>query len=205
MKRRLIGVVISALCICSHAQMIVNDPLQMSQQAIQFSNQWVEMINQECAMLESLDIQVQEMGQRTKEIQQEMMDIVSMTKKILVLYREIENCYDGLEKLRKDLVRSQYLSLTEKYTIYSRAQMVCYDILKRRNEIEEMVADCKKFTYNKKAASKEEKLDKMIAIVREVRRNVYRMRSMAVSLVNHKKALLETDLQLRKCLSLKLY
>lgn len=189
----------------SHSQMIVNDPTQMAQDAVHFAQQWGEMINQECAMLESLDIELREWGQKTQAITEQIEKLTGLTRKVLILYREIECCYSDLEDLRKDVSRSAMLSLNEKYTLYSRAQMLCYDVLKRRNDIDKIAKESQSFSYSENAAEKEERLDRIISVVREIRKGIGRVRVTALDLVNYKRNLLDSDIKMRQCLSLKLF
>lgn len=183
----------------------VHDSQSFIQSAMQFSKQWAEMIQQGADQAEQLQLAMDAETRRIKAVKEEIEEIVEITKDVLVLYKEIDNCNTHLENLRKNLMKSNYMSLDEKYTIYSRAQNLCYDIFKRRSDIDKMVQDCKKYSENKKAEKKKEKIKEITDVVRKVQDCLVQMERMSMDIIAYKKQAIEQDYMLRKCFSLKLY
>lgn len=183
----------------------VHDSQSFIQSAMQFSKQWAEMIQQGADQAEQLQLAMAAETRRIKAVKEEIEEIVEITKDVLVLYKEIDNCNTHLENLRKNLMKSNYMSLDEKYTIYSRAQNLCYDIFKRRSDIDKMVQDCKKYSENKKAREKQEKIKEVTDVVRKVQDCLVQMERMSMDIIAYKKQAIEQDYMLRKCFSLKLY
>ena len=189
----------------AQGMMEVHDSQSFIQSALQFSKQWAEMIQQGADQAEQLQLAMDAETRRIKAVKEEIEEIVEITKDVLVLYKEIDNCNTHLENLRKNLMKSNYMSLDEKYTIYSRAQNLCYDIFKRRSDIDKMVQDCKKYSENKKAEKKKEKIKEITDVVRKVQDCLVQMERMSMDIIAYKKQAIEQDYMLRKCFSLKLY
>lgn len=189
----------------AQGMMEVHDSQSFVQSALQFSKQWAEMIQQGADQAEQLQLAMDAETRRIKAVKEEIEEIVEITKDVLVLYKEIDNCNTHLENLRKNLMKSNYMSLDEKYTIYSRAQNLCYDIFKRRSDIDKMVQDCKKYSENKKAEKKKEKIKEITDVVRKVQDCLVQMERMSMDIIAYKKQAIEQDYMLRKCFSLKLY
>ncbi|MCQ2082089.1 MAG: hypothetical protein MJZ11_10555 [Lachnospiraceae bacterium] len=185
--------------------MEVHDSQSILQNALQFVKQWAEMVEQGADQAEQLQLELDAETRRIKAVKEEMEDIIKMTRKVLVLYREIDRCNSSLENLRKNLLRSNYMSVEEKYTIYSYAQNLCYDIVKRRSDIEEMVKDCQTYSENKKSQEKKVKIEEVTDVVRQVRKSIESMERMSVELISFKRKAIEQDYMIRKCFSLKLY
>ena len=189
----------------AQGMMEVHDSQSFIQSALQFSKQWAEMIQQGADQAEQLQLAMDAETRRIKAVKEEIEEIVEITKDVLVLYKEIDNCNTHLENLRKNLMKSNYMSLDEKYTIYSRAQNLCYDIFKRRSDIDKMVQDCKKYSENKKAEKKKEKIKEITDVVRKVQDCLVQMERMSMDIIAYKKQAIEQDYMLRKCFSLKLH
>jgi hypothetical protein len=155
---------------------------------------------------EELKMMLEEYADKLKAKDEEMKKRIRRIEKSLTLYKEIKGCHQALDRLRRNLLYSQYLSLTEKYTIYSRAQIICYDIVTRISDIDQLVNDIKQYKYTpSEQDSKEPKLDKTIAIVREIRARIGSMEQMSIDLINHKRSLVNTDAMMRKNFNVKLY
>lgn len=189
----------------AQGMMEVHDSQSFVQSALQFSKQWAEMVQQGADQAEQLQLAMDAETRRVKAVKEEIEEIVDITKDILVLYKEIDNCNTSLENLRMNLMKSNYMSLEEKYTIYSRAQNLCYDIFKRRSDIDKVVKDCQKYSENKKAADKKKKIKEITDVVRQVQHCLYKMELMSMDIIAYKKQAIEQDYMLRKCFSLKLY
>lgn len=205
MKKLIIAL---SLCFYSHlnAQMIVNDPSMQMQQLFNFMSEMEQVVKQETMMAEELMMKYEEFEKSTKKEIAEKNAVIKRIEKGIILYREIEGCYKALDNLRKNLLFSNYLTLNEKYTIYSRAQIICYDIITRISDIDEMVDSIKSYSYSPtEESSKEPKLDKTIAIVRQIRARIRDMEIMSINLINHKRSIVNTDLYLRRSFNLQLY
>lgn len=190
----------------SFAQMIVNDPSMQLQQMLNYMSEMEQVIKQETMMAEELQMMYEEYETGVKQKKEQMEMIIKRVEKCVILYREVEGCYKGLENLRKNLIYSQYLSINEKYTIYSRAQMICYDVLKRVKDIDDLVDEAKKYKYTPdNQNSLDTKLDKTTAIVRQIRNRIKDMEQMSVDIISHKLSAVENDFKLRKCFNVKLY
>lgn len=201
----LIASFFSIVCL-SHAQMIVNDPLMQAQQLMNYFSEVEVQIRQEMMQSEELKMMLEEYADKLKAKDEEMKKRIGRIEKSLTLYKEIRGCHQALDRLRRNLLYSQYLSLTEKYTIYSRAQIICYDIVTRISDIDQLVNDIKQYKYTpSEQDSKEPKLDKTIAIVREIRARIGSMEQMSIDLINHKRSLVNTDAMMRKNFNVKLY
>lgn len=204
--RKFFAGILLMLCFGAEAQVIVNDPTMQLQQLLNFMSEMEEVAKQEMMVAEELQMKWAEFQDRTEAQKAEMKRKIDRAKKCLNLYEEIRGCYDGLEDLRKNLLLSNYLSINEKYSIYSRAQMICYDVIMRTHDIDKMVDDIKEYNKSEgEGSKKEEKLDKILAVVREVKKRIGDMQAMAVKLVNHKRSLVNTDLKLRRTLNVKLF
>lgn len=189
----------------SQGIMEVHDSQSILQNALQFVKQWAEMVEQGADQAEQLSYEIEERAERLQKVKEEIDDITKLSKKIVVLYREIENCNTKLENIRKNLIRSNYMSVEEKYTIYSRAQNLCYDILKRKSAIDEVVKDSKTYSRNKSAMQKAQALDEVTDMVRHISKCLDVISYASIDLINYKKESLEMDYALRQCYSLKLY
>lgn len=206
MKKLFVTIILILNLQLSFAQMIVNDPSMQLQQMLNYMSEMEQVIKQETMMAEELQMMYEEYETGVKQKKEQMEKIIKRIEKCVILYREIEGCYKSLENLRKNLFYSQYLSINEKYTIYSRAQMLCYDVIKRINDIDDLVKEAKEYKYTPEDQnSLEPKLDKTTAIVRQVRNRIKDMEQMSVDIVAHKVTSVERDLKLRKCFSVKLY
>lgn len=204
--KRYITIMLIVLSVDVSAQVTATfDSQNFVQNALQFAKQWAEMIEQGADQAEQLQLELEAENRRIQAVKEEVKEIVDLTKKILILYREIDYCNTSLENLRKNLVRSNIMSLEEKYTIYSRAQNLCYDIFKRKNEIDDVVEDCKKYSDNKKAEKKKEKIEEITDVVRQVSKSLRELESMSVELIQYKTNAIKQDYMIRKCFSLKLY
>lgn len=189
----------------AQGMMEVHDSQSFIQNALQFSKQWAEMIEQGERQAEQLMMEVDAHTERVRKIKEEVEDIAETTKDILILYREIDNCNTKLERIRKNLLESHYLCTKEKYTLYSRAQNLCYDIFTRRKAIEKVVDDCKKYSANKSAADKKKALKEVTNMVRHVYYCLGELESASIKLVQFKKESLILDYKIRKCFSVNLY
>lgn len=183
----------------------VHDSQSFIQSAMQFSKQWAEMIEQGERQAEQLMMEVDAHTERVQKIKDEVKRITDMTKDILILYREIDNCNTKLESIRKNLVKSMYLTTKEKYTIYTYAQNLCYDILVRKNTIEDIVADCKAYSASKTATDKKKELKDVTNMVRHIYSCLEKVEVMSIKLINYKKETIAMDYNLRQCFSVKLY
>ena len=184
--------------------MEVHDSQSILQNALQFAKQWLEMVEQGADQAEQLSYEVEERIERLQKVKEEIQDISKLTKKILVLYREIDNCNTKLENIRKNLMKSDYMSIEEKYTVYSHAQNLCYDILKRKNAIDEVVNDCKTYSRNRSAEQKRERLEELTDMVRHVSACLDKIENASRQIIAYKRKALEMDYQLRQCFTLKL-
>ena len=128
----------SIVCL-SHAPMIVNDPLMQAQQLMNYFSEVEVQIRQETMQAEELKMMLEEYADKLKAKDEDMKKRIRRIEKSLTLYKEIRGCHQALDRLRRNLLYSQYLSLTEKYTIYSRAQIICYDIVTRISDIAQLV------------------------------------------------------------------
>lgn len=174
------------------------------QDAFQFMEELNEMVNQGYNQAEQLMYKKNEFTERLQLVKEEVEDIAKLSKKVIVLYKEIDNCTKKLENIRKRIVASKYLSTDDKYAIYKKAQGVVYNIVSQRGEIEKIVQQCQTYRRNQNARDKEERLDDLISTIRRTGDILDDIERAARNIVEEKREIVESEYMLRSMLSIKL-
>lgn len=107
--KRYITIMLIVLSVDVSAQVTATfDSQNFVQNALQFAKQWAEMVQQGYDQATQLELELEAETRRLKEVKEEVDDIVKLTKKIIVLYKEIDNCNSKLEGIRVKLIKSNY-------------------------------------------------------------------------------------------------
>ena len=125
--RDIISVALIALPSFGYSQgaMIVEDPGMMLQQGVEHAESIGEMMTQTSMFLEDLDMKYSEWSEKIKMYEKTIKMATTAGKKVLVLYKEIDNVYERLEFFRKNLKKSSYLSASEKIFLYAEGAAAC--------------------------------------------------------------------------------
>lgn len=187
----------------------VFDEQTFVQRALNFFREFSETVEQGLDQAEELALEYEKADMRYKKIAADVKDYAENAKQAIVLYKELDYCLQDLEALRKNLIQSNYLSVQEKYSLYSLGQNVCYDIVKRKSTIKEIVDESQKYQSNqenkKKPEDFKEKLQSIIDEIRFVRYELSKINDMAVQIIEFKQKNLRVHMQLQRTFSLKLY
>lgn len=187
----------------------VFDEQTFVQRALNFFREFSETVEQGLDQAEELALEYEKADMRYKKIAADVKDYAENAKYAIVLYKELDYCLKDLEALRKNLIQSNYLSVQEKYSLYSLGQNVCYDIVKRKSTIKDIVNESQKYQNNqengKKPEDYKEKLKNIIDDIRFVRRELDKINSMAMQIISFKQKNLRAHMQLQRTFSLKLY
>lgn len=187
----------------------VFDEQTFVQRALNFFREFSETVEQGLDQAEELALEYEKADMRYKKIAADVKDYAENAKYAIVLYKELDYCLKDLEALRKNLIQSNYLSVQEKYSLYSLGQNVCYDIVKRKSTIKDIVNESQKYQNNqengKKPEDYKEKLQNIIDDIRFVRRELDKINSMAMQIISLKQKNLRAHMQLQRTFSLKLY
>ena len=89
----------------------VFDEQTFAQRALNFFREFSETVEQGMDQAEQLALEYKKYEERTQKVRDEVADIAKLTRKIIVLYKELEYCLNDLETLKKELARSNYLSV----------------------------------------------------------------------------------------------
>jgi len=208
MKAKLFSIILLSFVVCPSIKaqpMEVHDSQSIIQTALQFSKQWAEMIEQGEMQAEQLMMEVDAHKERVQRIEEQVKALTDMTKDILILYREIDNCNTKLEHIRQNLLKSKYLTTQEKYTIYSHAQNLCYDILVRQHTIKDIVDECKTYSASKSAEQKKVELKDVTNMVRHIYSCLSQVEKMSIKLIRFKEESISMDYKIRQCFSVNLY
>lgn len=205
-KQILTALMVVSLGFSAKAQIAeVHDAQGALQQALQFMQEFEEMVQQGINKADELRLKVEERTEKYQEVKEEMEDIVALSKKIVVLYKEIEDCSTKLENLRKNLLKSAYLSTSEKYKIYKAGQNVVNEILNKKSDIDKAVKKCQTFSRNESAERKDKRLDELIQMVRDTSAELDKIENIAKAIIAEKKEIIENQYQITNFLSIKLY
>lgn len=183
----------------------VFDEQTFAQRALNFFREFSETVEQGMDQAEQLALEYKKYEERTQKVRDEVADIAKLTKKIIVLYKELEYCLNDLETLKKELARSNYLSVEEKYELFSMGKNVCQNLLDKKDQIDETVKECRNYSSNKTAKDKKEDLEDLIAEIRNTRKKLMDLKGTAIKIIAEKKALLENQLELQRCFSVELF
>lgn len=182
----------------SQGAMIVEDPTQILQNATNHAESFGEMMTQTSVFLEDLDMQYDEWSKNVEEYANKVKLATAAGKKIMVLYKEIDNVYTELEYFRKSLKKTNYLNASEKLVLYAEGVAAVRSIMKNKEDILTQAKTNANVTAKSDGYKNLESLNKMINLVRQVDKKLGMAISHANNLIRAKKRLVERTQQMNR-------
>ena len=187
----------------SQGAMIVEDPGMMLQQGVEHAESIGEMMTQTSMFLEDLDMKYSEWSEKIKMYEKTIKMATTAGKKVLVLYKEIDNVYERLEFFRKNLKKSSYLSASEKIFLYAEGAAACKNLMEEREEIMKQATSAADIQAKADGYRNLEQIDKLIAIVRRVDRELVKAINHANKIVAAKRNLIDRTQAMHRMLTVK--
>lgn len=187
----------------SQGAMIVEDPGMMLQQGVEHAESIGEMMTQTSMFLEDLDMKYSEWSEKIKMYEKTIKMATTAGKKVLVLYKEIDNVYERLEFFRKNLKKSSYLSASEKIFLYAEGAAACKNLMEEREEIMRQATSAADIQAKADGYRNLEQIDKLIAIVRRVDRELVKAINHANKIVAAKRNLIDRTQAMHRMLTVK--
>ncbi len=205
-KRYILAVALATLLPhLGHSQgaMIVEDPGMMLQQGIEHAESFGEMMTQTSMFLEDLDMKYSEWSENIKMYQKTIKLATTAGKKVLVLYKEIDNVYERLEYFRMNLKKSSYLSASEKIVLYAEGAAACKHLMEEREELIKRATEAADIQAKQDGYRSLEQIDKLIAMVRNVDRELVKAINHANRIVAAKRKLIDKTMAMHRMLTVK--
>lgn len=205
-KGNIIAIALVSLFPCvGYAQgaMIVEDPGMMLQQGVEHAESIGEMMTQTSMFLEDLDMKYSEWSENIKMYEKTIKLATTAGKKVLVLYKEIDNVYERLEYFRKNLKKSTYLSASEKIILYAEGAAACKSLMEEREELVKRATEAADIQAKSDGYRSLEQIDKLIAMVRSVDRELLKAINHANKIVAAKRNLIDKTKSMERMFTVK--
>lgn len=204
-KKILIAFIITIIPCKSFSQgaMIVEDPGMMLQQGVEHAESFGEMMTQTSMFLEDLNMKYSEWSENIKMYEKNIKLATTAGKKVLVLYKEIDNVYERLEYFRKNLKKSSYLSASEKIILYAEGAAACKNLMEGKEDLIKRATEAADIQAKSDGYRSLEQIDKLIAMVRSVDRELLKAINHANKIVAAKRNLIDKTKSMERMFTVK--